>query len=169
MSNTVIEIKSPLGGKEKISVLTLSLFIIFIIMSLVYCFSITPELANRKDELSQKITKINESCIAGCDACTKYTKTRGKDYFIDSMNKKKGEQIKRCVLTFWNLSHYFTYIVVGYLLPSMFIESMIVGIAFEYFEYVKYKCHDGLDIIYNFLGFLTGQFLRKHLDPTSSD
>lgn len=35
-------------------------------MTLVYCFSITPVLANRKDELSQKITSINESCVFGC-------------------------------------------------------------------------------------------------------
>jgi hypothetical protein len=165
MSNTVIEIKSPLGGKEKISVLTLSLFIIFVILSLVYCFSITPALANRKDELSQKITKVNESCIAGCGTCTKYTKTRGKDYFIDSMNNEKEEEIKRCILTFWNLSHYLAYIIVGYLFPSMFIESMIVGIAFEYFEFLTYNCHDGLDILYNALGFITGMYLRNSLHP----
>ena len=156
-----IEIKSPLGGKEEISILVLSLFIIFVIVTLIYCFSIAPALANRKDELSQKITEINESCIFGCGKCTKYTKIRGKDYFINSMDKKKEEQIKRCVLTFWNLTHYLTYIIVGYIFPSMFIESMSIGIAFEYFEYLRYDCHDLLDCFYNALGFLTGQFLRR--------
>lgn len=163
MSNTVIEIKSPFGGREKIGVLTLSLFIIFIIVTLIYCFSITPALANRKDELSQKITAINESCIFGCLDCVKYTKIRGKDYFIDSMNKEKEEQMKHCVLTFWGLTHYLTYIIVGYLFPSMFIESMSIGIAFEYFEYFSYDCHDLLDVIFNFLGFLTGFLLRKKM------
>jgi len=142
--------------------LTLSLFIIFIIVSLAYCFHITPALAKRNDKLSQKITKINESCIFGCNECKKYTKTRGGEYFINSMDQKKEEEIKRCVLTFWGFSHYLTYIIVGYLFPSMFIESMILGIAFEYFEYVVYQCHDGLDIVYNGLGFLTGQYLRRH-------
>jgi hypothetical protein len=157
---TIVEIKSPFGGKENISVLTLSLFIIFIIVSLAYCFHITPALAKRNDKLSQKITKINESCIFGCSTCDKYTKTRGKDYFIGK--KFLDEEIKRCVLTFWGFSHYLTYIIVGYLFPSMFIESMILGIAFEYFEYVVYQCHDGLDVVYNGLGFLTGQFLRRN-------
>jgi hypothetical protein len=46
----------------------------------------------------------------------------------------------------------------------MFVEGMVIGIGFEYFEYLFYDCHDLLDVGYNLLGFLTGAYLRKQLN-----
>ena len=107
---------------------------------------------------------MNESCIYGCGTCNKYTKIRGKDYFVSNMDKKKEHELKRCVFTFWHLTHYITYTIIGYLFPIMFIESVILGTSFEIFEYLKYDCHDALDVVYNALGFVTGYFLRKNMD-----
>ena len=47
----VIEIKSPLGNKEKISEVILTIFVILVIFILLYCFYITPELSHKQERI----------------------------------------------------------------------------------------------------------------------
>ena len=65
---------------------------------------------------------------------------------------------KNCLITFWNLGHFFMYTLIGYFCPNLFWSSLIFGIIWEYIEYMKWECEDYLDIVYNILGFFLGKY-----------
>ena len=80
---------------------------------------------------------MNESCIYGCGTCTNIQKSEVKIISFPIWIRKKNMKLKRCVFRTWHLTHYITYTIIGYLFPSMFIESVILGTSFEIFEYLK--------------------------------
>ena len=104
--------------------------------------------------------------------CKKLTSTRGKKYYTISGNKKSinAEDDKKfeknqeyCLVSLWALTHTYLYIIIGFFCPNLFIESLIIGALFEYFEKVKWDCHDGLDVIFNSFGFIIGYLLNKFI------
>jgi hypothetical protein len=87
--------------------------------------------------------------------------TRGKKYFIGTPYYKQKE-IKKCILTFWGLTHFVLYFILSYLFPAFYIEFIILGILFEIYEYYKFKCHDYNDLILNALGIFLGKMVSPY-------
>jgi hypothetical protein len=65
------------------------------------------------------------------------------------------------LVSLWAVSHAYLYMVIGFFCPNLFIESFLIGAFFEYFEKMKWECHDGLDVIFNSFGFIIGYLLNK--------
>ena len=110
-------------------------------------------------------------CSYMCDGetCTNvvHRNPRGAGYFIDSVGdndtipEDSEYLIANCFATKWSVSHFVAHMLAGILFPSFLAPAIIGGAAFEYYEYVAYDCHDGLDVIMNTLGFITGITLNK--------
>jgi hypothetical protein len=64
-------------------------------------------------------------------------------------------------ITFWGMSHFALYALIGAMCPGMFWPSLFVGIGFEAYECKKYNCEDLLDIALNTSGFLAGMGIRQ--------
>lgn len=123
-----------------------------------YSIEIAPWLAYSHNKLAVKINNIHESCLLKCDATKNLIgKGRGSQYYIG----KPDSADNSCLITFWTLSHFILYSVIGFLLPDMFWQSFIVGVGFEIYEKYKYNCEDYFDIIANSAGFGFGWFINK--------
>ena len=150
--------------KKKIMYMIVIYFIAYI-----YCFNFAFNGNIVKDDMSNisifdKIRLLNDTCVIQCnnDICKNLIKNRGNNYFISSPEVKQV-YLKNCFVTFWGATHFMLYFVIGFLLPSMFFESFIIGIMFEYYEYVKFECEDPMDIVLNSSGFLVGKYVREKL------
>ncbi|AYV81799.1 MAG: hypothetical protein Harvfovirus63_2 [Harvfovirus sp.] len=134
--------------------------ILLYIAAYIYALKIAVGIGHCNDELCKKINSVHENCIMGCDhkSCA-LTKSRGSNYFIGITDEEKKANLDRCLVTFWGATHFILYFLLGVLTPDLFWETFTVGVAFEIYEYYKYDCADGLDIILNTIGFLLGQQL----------
>lgn len=145
----------------------ISILLVFFILSYFYCFVYAPGIIGELDTstFNGKMNKIHESCIYGCDGddvCPHLTQYRGDSYYIGSMNSEKLKKLKKCLVTWWSLTHFITYLVLGYLFPEYFWPLFLFGVLFEIYERYMYRCEDGLDIIYNTLGLITGVYLKTN-------
>ena len=134
-------------------------------MAYLYCipFSVW---ASKKKEF-KNLTTAHEDCVFGLRTArvrSIVSKTRGNMYIIDGDNKN-NDRIKTCFLTFFGAMHFLLYMVIGLLVPNLFLETFIIGIAFELYEYYQYQCHDAFDIVFNTAGFLVGRTLRLSVAP----
>lgn len=87
---------------------------------------------------------------------------RGHDYFIeDQAYGQQKESLEGCGFTGWNLSHFMMHATIGYLCPDKLIESQLLGAGFELLEYMKFNCHDTVDLFANLSGFLFGRMVRR--------
>lgn len=140
---------------------------IILAVSYYYCICFAPSIEGKTDNLFfRKLNNIHQSCVIKCssDVCKNIVKNgRGDSYFI-STPKENQEYIKDCAVTFWGVSHFFMHFMIGLLLPDFFIQSLLIGLIFEIYEYKKYKCHDLLDIPLNISGFLVGRTIRMKLN-----
>lgn len=132
---------------------------VIILYSIAYIYSLVyaPSIATNTTGLN----KLHEKCIYGCDMCDSVTGGRGQNYYIAAMDPEKQKNLSKCLLSFWGLTHYILYVLIGYLAPDLFWETFTIGVLFEGYEYIKYDCADPLDPVWNSLGFLTGSYLRK--------
>ena len=141
-----------------------NILIILTIMTFAYIYSLlyAPSIENVNDNsFTSKIARMNKSCLMNCDSdkCSEYiSKTRGNQYFL-SIDVNQQEYIKNCILTFWGFSHFLMYFILGFCVPSFYIEFFFIGVAFEVYEYHKYDCHDINDIYLNSIGILLGKIL----------
>jgi hypothetical protein len=121
---------------------------------------------------SDGIYKLVYDCIFFNETnfCKKLTSTRGKKYYTITADRKASneedeQKFKKnqeyCLVSLWAVCHVYLYIVIGFFCPNLFVESFIIGALFEYFEKMKWDCHDGLDVIFNSFGFGIGYFLNK--------
>lgn len=135
----------------------------------IYCLIYAPSIENKSENKSEnnfetKLAKMHTSCLNNCDTNTcknHIEKTRGEKYFI-SMPESKQSYMKSCIVTFWSVAHLLMYAVLTYLVPSFYIEFFFIGVAFEIYEYYKFKCHDVNDIIFNTLGIFLGKYLSPY-------
>jgi hypothetical protein len=74
--------------------------------------------------------------------------------------EKNGRKPQGCVMTGWSLAHVLLWYVAGVALPRLWWASWITGVAFEFFEYAAYDCHDVLDILWNSAGLMLGLLTR---------
>jgi lipid-A-disaccharide synthase-like uncharacterized protein len=135
---------------------------VIILYTIAYVYSLVYAPAIAKDS-NNIINSYHESCIYGCQVCSKVTGGRGNNYYISNMNPEKKSILSQCLLSFWGLTHFMLYFIIGIVAPNLFWETAIVGAGFEVFEYFKYDCADPLDVIWNSLGFLTGKATLKLL------
>lgn len=86
---------------------------------------------------------------------------RGKNYYLNNPNGIDKDVTPNCMFTIWGLSHVVLYMILGWFVPNMFWQTLIIGIMFEYLENWTYDCHDILDVMWNTIGFLLGKYLRS--------
>ena len=126
----------------------------------VYSVHIGPELVGTTG-WAKNLNCMNETCLVGCDTSAPISwlcniSWRGENYYINATDDAK-ESIKSCLITFWGFAHWFLYACIGFLYPELFWETFTVGVGFEIYEYLRYDCHDSLDLIFNSFGFLCGR------------
>ena len=89
--------------------------------------------------------------IKGCD----FSFLRGDNY---SLNSGKESDV---LITGWNISHLFLYIIGGFLCPKLTVLWLIMGVWWEFLETFKeVDCHDYSDMFYNIAGLYIGVFLH---------
>src|SRR5271169_2982863 len=133
---------------------------ILIILLFVAAYAYSLEFAPRAKQCDtgwcEEVNKVHESCILGCNEYTKaLTAGRGSDYIIGD-NGATNERISNCLVTFWGLTHFMLFAMVGFIAPWLFWEMFAVGCLFELYESYRFNCHDVLDVGLNTLGFLAG-------------
>ena len=119
----------------------------------------------KKSKYFNPINEYTEQCFikcdeVGCGACD--ISLRGENYIVDGSEEVK-KITKDCLLTYWGVTHFMLYVVIGFFCPDLFIQTLILGIGWEYYEYRVFNCHDTLDIVLNTAGFITGKAAREGL------
>jgi len=87
---------------------------------------------------------------------------RGGSYIIGVDDPARNEKMQSCLVTFWGLGHFLTYLLLGVAAPDMFWETFAIGVGFEVYEAYRFDCHDVFDIVLNSAGFLAGKALRGY-------
>lgn len=108
------------------------------------------------------IRKIFDHCfISSPPTLYNFVKNyRGSNYYLRPQIEYTEDQ-QRCLYTSWALTHTILYFIIGFILPDLFWQSLIVGIIFEYLEDWQHDCHDILDVVWNSIGFILGAGFRR--------
>ena len=139
----------------------LTMFVIYIIASIIlqsFMFSCNyiPILDN-----------IQKTCLARCSKskCFELIQwSRGKNYLVeDEIDRKESiKSTSTCLITFYSFTHLVLYFILGYLVPSLYLESFFIGIIFEFWERYNWDAHDFLDPVYNGIGLLLGMYFSPY-------
>lgn len=134
---------------------------IIYLIAYIYSLILAPMIAEQKSgEFYKTMNDFHKKCIVCCDGCEHLTTNRGENYYIADMTNTDPDVLSKCLFTFWGLSHMIAYSLIGYYAPSFFIPTFIIGAGFEYYEYLEFGCEDPLDVVWNSIGFLAGQYIR---------
>lgn len=98
-------------------------------------------------------------------------KGRAENYFFENstsdISPEQKEVLKNnskhCLLTIWGLTHFILYFLLGIFAPDYFWLSFSISIAFEYYENLKWDCHDMFDILLNTIGLFAGYYTGRYL------
>lgn len=134
---------------------------ILLIIAYYYCIHVVQIWNKAPDGWKARINAVHEMCLVQCDSPTITSKLRGSNYYIGVMNQQKREKLSKCLVTFWSMTHFVLYGVIGFFCPDIFWEMLAVGTAFEVYEKTQYGCHDWTDIAFNTLGYYAGSRLRR--------
>ena len=63
---------------------------------------------------------------------------RGSNYYLRPKVEYTEEQ-QRCLYTSWAFTHTLLYFIIGFLLPNLFWQSLIIGIIFEFLETIAFS------------------------------
>ena len=137
--------------------------ILLYICAYIYALKFAVSIQDNNSPWAQKIRNMHESCLIGCPNSA-LTSCRGSNYYINSKDKKRNEDLKKCFATFWSGTHFSLYAFLGYFCPDLFWQTFSLGVLFEGYEYKKYDCADPLDILFNTTGFLTGRVIRNSIE-----
>jgi len=110
------------------------------------------------------VNKAYNQCYIVCreEWCKYLLKFRGEDYFLTFNGKSdKSFRIKNCLLSLWGVLHFVLFALIGFFVPNVLYEVIIVSILYELAEYYLYNCHDALDVVLNVSGYLFGVLLLK--------
>lgn len=132
------------------------------VFAYVYSLVLSPKIIYKENWPWNKINSVHRSCLVSfqdCRICEILTQYRGDNYFIESI----VYDLSNCLATFWSVTHFVFFAVLGFIEPLLFWTFFLIGVGFESMEYYVLDCHDWLDIGYNTLGLLTGMFLHKLL------
>jgi len=111
-------------------------------------------------KINSNLFTIMDKCFIGTPGYLEsYVRAgRGSNYYL---NNSFSNIPSKCLVTGWALSHVILYMVLGYVLPNMFWETLFIGILWEIVECIFYKCHDIMDVLWNSIGFIIGMILYK--------
>ena len=128
------------------------------IIAYIYSIEFAPRIAGATTGWQGCVNAVHESCVAGCHVGMCQLSVRGSNYYIGSTDAAKAQALDQCLVTFWGLSHFLLYSVLGFVAPHMFWETFAVGVAFEIYEAHTFDCHDTFDVVLNTAGFFAGRF-----------
>lgn len=139
----------------------LILIIFLFVVAYAYSLGFAPWAKTCEADWCRAANELHESCVIGCTQYTKpLTAGRGADYIIGG-DGGTNQQMQNCLVTFWGFTHFMLFAMVGFIAPWLFWEMFAVGCLFEFYESVRFNCHDVLDIGLNTLGFLAGSYVRS--------
>jgi hypothetical protein len=119
-------------------------------------------IAQTEHPVYKQIDSMNKSCLMSCGEnphLKRLIQGRGENYYISEVDDHTTETLQNCFLSFYNATHFFMYLLLGYFCPSLFMETFLLGVAFEIYEYQYLDCADPLDVFYNCAGFAVGRYL----------
>jgi hypothetical protein len=106
-------------------------------------------------------------CWKKCDKknplCGMLAKARGDHYYLGETELDYRSQIndsKFCWLGSWHISHILTHACLGFFTENLWL-SLGAGIGFEFYEMLRFDCHDSLDIVWNTVGFFLGYMIKQ--------
>ena len=117
----------------------------------------------KRSETFQSVNSHSEQCVVKCDAvgCRPCDlSVRGRSYIVDG-SEETNKKISECFITFWGVTHFMLYAVIGFFCPDLFWQTLAMGIGWELYEYEVFDCHDTLDIFLNTAGFLVGRAIKR--------
>lgn len=118
-------------------------------------------------EWCERATTVHERCIVGCGrACDGARRWRGQHYIIGADEASNARASRDCLITFWGMTHFLFYALLGFAAPSLFWPTAAVGVAFELYEAARFDCHDALDVVLNSAGFVVGSSLARACGAT---
>jgi hypothetical protein len=89
---------------------------------------------------------------------------RGGNYWISVTEDQRIKRSSRyCLMTTWAITHIVLYAIIGFLFPTLFWPTFMIGVAYEVMEWITFDCHDVLDLVWNSIGFLIGASIRTFL------
>ena len=147
---------SNITPKSEQYIYMIALYLVAII-SMMYIFLLL--MSNCKSQLRNIVDSQSQKCFLKCSgqSCN-LTKYQGVNYLHGTMVEEN-----KCIFSIWSLTHFILYAFIGFFCPDCFIESFLIGVSFEIFEYMISSCHDPLDILWNTLGFAAGAMIREYL------
>lgn len=144
----------------------------YIIMCIIYitaymfCMQFAVMISQTEHPIYKKIDSMNKSCVVDSGS-NKFLQSliqgRGNNYYISDVDNDTLSTLGNCFTSFYNASHFFMYLILGLLCPSLFWETFLLGTGFEIYEYIALDCADPMDIVYNVLGFVIGQSLSEYV------
>ena len=133
------------------------------IIAYIYALIIAPKIGFCKVKKCDVINNVHESCLLNCKFTKSLTKYRGNNYYIGITDDEKKAKLETCLITWWGGTHFLLYLLLGYLTPSLFLETFILGVGFEIYESYAFDCHDLIDIVLNTSGFLVGRYFSPNI------
>jgi hypothetical protein len=131
------------------------MLVVLCIIGVIMNYIIFYTLDNNDQKIQDIIDKIQYYCLYKCkNNCNGLTNLRDDDYFMGV----KTTNVKKCFFTVWELSHLLFHTFLGYFY-NIYI-SVGTSVFFEIYEHYKYNCGSYLDLMWNFLGFLIGSYIR---------
>ncbi len=136
---------------------TLSLLFLF---AYVYSIHIAPWI--QKKFPKSQWNEMHEQCVSKTSIMPKWMlRGRGNSYIIGGSSASTG--LRECTLTFWGMTHFLLYFVIGVQCPQYGLLANILGVLFELYEWKVYDCADPLDIVWNTTGFLIGRHWGRNV------
>ena len=146
-------------SSEHITTRRLKNLFIFILVSHFLIFDVWARFASKTEfKLVKDLHKgCSVSCINGLPCPN--NNARGKNYDMDGVDIKETKN--NCLITNWEMSHFFYHIIIGYYYNIQI--STAVSLGFEFYEWLIFDCASFVDIIINLCGAITGTLLRIYL------
>jgi hypothetical protein len=105
------------------------------------------------DTMKKLNTCVTPTCNS--DLVRGITKYRDENYFIDSKDDVFNEN---CLITGWEVSHFMFHVFIGYFY-NIYVH-LGISVGYEVYERIQHNAGSYNDVIYNFLGFLAGKYLK---------
>lgn len=102
-------------------------------------------------------------CVTDCHKCGTFLGKKGDNYYLDDKGVATNPIVKHddCMLTMWNMSHFVTHAIAGFIAPDYFLLDFLIGTGFEVYEGAGHECQDPTDIVCNVLGFVSGKYIHE--------
>jgi hypothetical protein len=77
------------------------------------------------------------------------------------IKKPEGFILNNGCIDLWHFMHLFFWILIGLLIPNMYIQALIFSVLFELWEVVDCGCGRIEDVFINMAGYTIGSLLSK--------